>query len=292
MRLQRFLAAFLLLAGLHAVPHAARAAEGYDNCTGYVDTAPATITTQGVWCLRHDLSTNMASGDAITVGANNVTIDCNGFKIGGLDAGSTTQAQGIATRSPRQNITVRNCNVRGYQTGIALDGSGHLVEDNRLDKNLFAGIRVDGDHNMVRRNRVYDTGSDRNVNIVGISASADIVDNIVDGVFSTVDSIATHTIIGIDARGAGAQVERNRVGGLQPYAGDGRAFGIVADESYMTASGNSVAAMALATGGTGIVGQHDNVVTTVVTFCSGNTIANFATAVSDCSSAGGANFQL
>jgi hypothetical protein len=38
----------LAAAGLSASP-AARGAESYDNCTGFIDSVPATITTQGVW---------------------------------------------------------------------------------------------------------------------------------------------------------------------------------------------------------------------------------------------------
>src|SRR5690606_9034000 len=82
------LLAVLLLAGLLAIPSPARAAESYDSCAGYIDSLPATISQQGVWCLRKNLSTNISTGHAITIAANNVTIDCNDFKIGGLAAGN------------------------------------------------------------------------------------------------------------------------------------------------------------------------------------------------------------
>ena len=42
-------------------PREARA-ETYQTCAGFIDALPATITTQGVWCLRKDLGTAMASG--------------------------------------------------------------------------------------------------------------------------------------------------------------------------------------------------------------------------------------
>src|SRR5690606_14995164 len=77
--------AVLILAGLASVLPA-RAADDYDACAGFIDSVPATITSQGVWCLRKDLSTAIASGSAITIATNNVTIDCNGFKLGGLAA--------------------------------------------------------------------------------------------------------------------------------------------------------------------------------------------------------------
>ena len=37
----------------------------------------------------------LAGGAAITIATNNVTIDCNGFKLGGLSAGPSTFANGI-----------------------------------------------------------------------------------------------------------------------------------------------------------------------------------------------------
>ncbi len=83
-------AAGLLLGGLTLQP--AHAAESYDNCTGFIDSVPATITTQGTWCLRKNLATNITTGNAITIATNNVTIDCNDFKIGGLAAGSASRA--------------------------------------------------------------------------------------------------------------------------------------------------------------------------------------------------------
>src|SRR5688500_7900792 len=88
--------ALTFVAGLLALaPGASRAAESYDNCTGFIDSLPAVITKQGTWCMRKDLSTAIDTGNAITVATNNVTIDCNDFKIGGLAAGVDTLAHGI-----------------------------------------------------------------------------------------------------------------------------------------------------------------------------------------------------
>src|SRR5690606_11400981 len=56
----RPLAALILLAavaGLAFAPGNARA-ENHHTCEGFIDALPATISTQGVWCLRKDLATN------------------------------------------------------------------------------------------------------------------------------------------------------------------------------------------------------------------------------------------
>src|SRR6185369_2787721 len=84
----------VMLGLLLGTPRAASAAESYDNCTGFITTLPAVITTQGTWCLKQDLATAITSGNAITINTGNVTIDCNDFKLGGMSAGLATQAIG------------------------------------------------------------------------------------------------------------------------------------------------------------------------------------------------------
>src|SRR5690554_5554987 len=81
------------------------------ECT-VIDSIPAVISSQGVYCLKKHVSGALASGAAISVNTNNVTIDCNEFKIGNLAAGPATQATGISA-SGRNNVTVRNCGIRG-----------------------------------------------------------------------------------------------------------------------------------------------------------------------------------
>jgi hypothetical protein len=279
--------ALFLQAGLLSMPHAARAAQSYDNCNNFIDSLPATISTQGVWCLRHDLATNIASGNAITIATNNVTIDCNDFKIGGLAAGTTSTASGIYAYN-RQNAAIRHCNIRGFYNGINLagnDGAGHLIEDNRLDNNLYIGISVTGEHNRVRRNAIFDTGGYANSayptagsTAYGISASASITNNTIDGVFTTV---TTNTVWGIQAMSDGAQVIGNMVDGLL-LNGGGVARGISATTSSATISGNIVTARFASTNGYGIAGW-----TTTKSFCSDNSISQFTTAMSNCADDGG-----
>jgi hypothetical protein len=166
----------MLLAAPFAVAHAGPA---LDNCTGFVTTLPATLTTQGTWCLAADLSAGVTSGAAITIAASNITLDCNDFKVGGLAGGLSTQAAGVLALG-RANVTVRNCSIRGFQYGVRLEGSGHVVEDNRLDHNTSVGIRVFGDGSIVRRNRVLDTGGSTVGTIaagISTSGSVDVVDN-------------------------------------------------------------------------------------------------------------------
>src|SRR5262245_46944859 len=105
------------------------------NCTP-ITSLPAVITVQGVYCLTGDLSTAIAAGAAIDIQTNNVVLDLNAFKLGGLAAGPSTQAAGIRAVN-RQNITIKNGTIRGFVQGILLDDSGgskgHIVEDIRAD---------------------------------------------------------------------------------------------------------------------------------------------------------------
>jgi len=283
------IAAALLLASPFFVPHPARAAQSYDNCTGYIDSLPATISTGGTWCLRKDLATNIASGSAINIASNDVTVDCNDFKIGGLAAGTGSATIGILSITnmyapPWRNTTIRHCSIRGFETGIAFYyAEGALIEDNRLDGNLYTGIEVHGSHNRIRRNAVFDTGGKAGVkSAMGILAYADITDNIVDGLFTDGD---TFTLYGIDARGAGSEVSRNRVGGFAPKAAPNvtaRIYGIhVSFAPNVAIAGNRISAptMIAATDGFGILGNSG--------FCSGNTVANFAYPVASCADDGG-----
>lgn len=210
-----FMSAGMLLA--HAP---ARAAESYDNCSGFISSLPATINTQGTWCLDRNLNTGMVSGAAITVNTNNVTIDCNHFKLGGLPAGPGTETYGIRADN-RVNVSVRNCSIRGFFGGIFLFGDssgGHLVEDNSLDSNTWVGIFVVGDGSVVQRNQVRDTGGCTICNVAyGISTqlNVDVLDNIVEGVLPnpSVQGNAQPTGIHTSENSSG-RIHRNSVRGL------------------------------------------------------------------------------
>jgi parallel beta-helix repeat protein len=229
---------FLIITLSLAAPRTANAAEGYDNCTGFITSLPAVISTQGTWCLKQDVNTAISTGKAITIATNNVTLDCNDFKVGGLAAGITTQTFGIYAVD-RSNVTVRHCNIRGFRHGIAISSSdpfsspgGHTIEDNRLDGNTAVGILVTGDGSTIRRNRVNDTGqTTTGATAYGIVAqySVDVLDNTVSGVAAR--SSSNGSAIGINTLTSdGGSINGNRVRGLLKD-GTGIDEGIVSDSS-------------------------------------------------------------
>jgi len=276
----------LLLAFAGLSPSApARAAESYDNCTGTIDHLPASITTQGVWCLKGDLSTAMNSGFAISVLANNVTIDCNGFKIGGLAAGPVTDAVGIYSND-QQNVVVRNCNLRGFAVGVSLGGylaAGNVVEDSRFDNNLLQAISVWGPGSVARHNVAMDSGGGTSaygvhVFVIGGAEGASLIDNTISGAASTPGS--NGNVRGIQSNGGtegengGATISGNRISGL------------VAD-----GTGTVVAIARGGKNGAAIVGNHlfsnghGSGITCGYTdqdSVSGNVILGFATAIVAC----------
>jgi len=172
------------------------------NCTA-ITSLPAVITAQGVYCFTGNLSTSMTSGNAITINANNVTLDLNGYKLGGLGAGDSTETVGIYA-SQRKNITIKNGIIRGFQVGIGLDdsspytnSSGHVVKEILADQNTRAGIEVAGVGNTVSENTVVDTGGTTFAldvgGIVVFGSGAKVTDNAV----STTTATSTNQSAGI-----------------------------------------------------------------------------------------------
>ncbi len=185
------------------------------DCTEIV-SVPVTITVPGHYCLKRDLGTGMSSGQAIRIEANYVTIDLNGFKLGGLAAGPSTQATGIYAYG-YGNITIRNGTVRGFRTNIAIvstgDGSsttGHIVENIRSENARSVGMDVGGWRVLVRDNFIVNTLNPAENTVIGLriadSRGSVVSGNVVTGV------LAETGAIGIYLSGAnGVLVEGNRV---------------------------------------------------------------------------------
>jgi len=278
----RALVAFLLLILLAcATPRRAAAAEGYDGCSGFITSLPAVIAAEGTWCLKQDLATAITSGYAIRINSNNVTIDCNGFKVGGLTAGPDTAADGIVAFN-QSHVTVRNCSVRGFNTGIWLNASSatsagdHLVENNRIDGNTHYGLNISGDGSIVRRNLVTNSGGTANCcQVVGIYVgySVYVLDNTIAGVVST-PSYARGIEAGLDS----ASISGNRISGI---TGAGAPSAIVASSSdHLTIRDNHL----LGDGSTGTYGIYCSDSSPIA---KDNEVNGFASGISYCTDAGG-----
>ena len=181
------------------------------NCVP-ITVVPVTITIQGIYCFTQHLNTSIPTGAAIEIQTNNVILDLNGFKLGGLAAGLGTQAFGIFADN-RANITIKNGTVRGFYEGIRLNDSsgaslGHVVENIRADQNTRVGIEVNGRGNLIRNNQVVATGgSTLTPQALGILASGTGTRVLNNDVIDTVASQAT----GIYLIASNALVANNRI---------------------------------------------------------------------------------
>ena len=241
-RIQHAIVLCALLGMGYALPAAAETTE----CTN-ITSIPTTITTQGVYCLKQHVSGSLASGAAITVNTNNVTIDCNEFKVGNLAAGLGTSAVGISA-SGRNNVTVRNCGIRGFRTGVGLTDGLYQVLSNRFDHNTQTAVLVSGDGSVVRGNNVIDTGGSTVMGVnefhgVLTEGDVDVADNLISGVVATIGG--TRTVYGIRGSDMDSSfIRSNRVNNLAPSGLLGNRRGIF----ILSGTNNSVVGNTLVMG--------------------------------------------
>jgi hypothetical protein len=159
-----------------------------------IASVPTTISQPGLYCLKRDLSYGRISGAAVTVEANNVTVDLNGFRLGGAAAGTATFAAGIYA-TDRRNITIRNGTIRAFRNNVVLTGegdgsssSGHIIENLRIEGARRIGINVSGWRSIIRDNVVIgtvDVGTDAAFGILlNVGNGSTITGNMVSGVTS------------------------------------------------------------------------------------------------------------
>ncbi|MFB6181197.1 MAG: nitrous oxide reductase family maturation protein NosD [Candidatus Nanohalobium sp.] len=101
--------------------------------------------------LREDL---LCTEEGLTVTESNVTLNCHGNRIKGLDSYRTgLKALNVG------NITVKNCRVSGFNTGIKLENvNKSLLVNNSVKDSRGAGIRLESSY----RNRLVSNTANRN----------------------------------------------------------------------------------------------------------------------------------
>jgi parallel beta-helix repeat protein len=81
-------------------------------------------------------SIDACRGQGLEINSNDVTLNCQGHRI----TGATNRSSGIVAEDV-DNVTVRNCNVSNYYSGIQLDNvSNPILVDNAANSNYAAGI--------------------------------------------------------------------------------------------------------------------------------------------------------
>ena len=119
---------------------------------------PTTITQSGHYIITRNIS--VTSGDAITIQANEVTLDLNGKTI----ASSSTSGYLIAIANGYSNITIRNGFLAGGSEGVHYSNSStrtRLYLENLAIRNSASyGMEIFGaEHVDVISCRIYSSGS-------------------------------------------------------------------------------------------------------------------------------------
>jgi parallel beta-helix repeat protein len=88
---------------------------------------------------------------SILIDADNVTLDCAGFRVVGLGSDPRV-ANGIVV-AYQTGVTIRNCRVEGFHFGILLNSVGlSRVLDNTLTANTTGMFLADADGSLIARN--------------------------------------------------------------------------------------------------------------------------------------------
>jgi parallel beta-helix repeat protein len=234
-----------LLAATIVVP-AAGATWGSSPACGDVVTTDVTLTKSLKDC---------ASG--LVVGADNVTIDLNGFAIKGLANGTGT---GIDV-TDRTGVTVKNGNISDFADGVRLFNTSNSTVERLVIRRTLTGIRLartdnGTDSNEILDNKVRDSGD----GIVAFgAASSRIAGNTLADLTGT--GILCRDTFTSDAEIVGNRSVRNDIGIRLLFCG-ASVVGNIASENVTAgifrtrSNGSTLANVANRNGGFGI--QHDD----------------------------------
>jgi len=98
-----------------------------------ISALPYNITMQGSYYLTANLTAN-GSGEGITISADNVTLDLDGFALIG---GGSGQVAGIMVAGTHKNIHIKNGTVRGWTNGgvNAASAVNSVIQSLRVSNN-------------------------------------------------------------------------------------------------------------------------------------------------------------
>jgi parallel beta-helix repeat protein len=125
-------------------------------------------SSSGTYLVTQNLTNT--SGNCISiVGATNVTLDCQGYRLTGTGSGN-----GIWVDYTSVAVVIRNCDIYSFENGMYYTGHGGVVEYNKLVDNT-RGIRLShGVDNDIR----WNTGNDNSLGMyIDLSNNNDIYEN-------------------------------------------------------------------------------------------------------------------
>lgn len=129
-----------------------------------IESLPYTISASGSYKLGANLTTTATSGAAITVSADDVTIDLDGRWLSNAGAGLSSTCVGILAAN-RQNVTVKNGGITKFYKGISAtdssslksDYGSHWLRDLMIRDCLYMGVELQGSGNRVENSQISGT---------------------------------------------------------------------------------------------------------------------------------------
>lgn len=144
---------------------------------------PATISAAGKYCLADDVTVDSPGIKAITINANDVTLDCDGHTLKNLATSNNGTSVGVYLFA-QNNVVIRNCRIIGgfahgihaNQDNTSFNQNYYIdIKDNYVAGPYHHGIWVYGSAVEVTGNRVYDIGGQLNRDGIGIRVGASSV---------------------------------------------------------------------------------------------------------------------
>ena len=105
-----------------------------------ISSVPFTISAPGSFYLTRNLT--VASGDAISITADDVTLDLNGFTISSTASPASGSGVSLPGSPPRRNLTIRNGHIRGTTTFAAGSFTGGGFQNGVNSASFDASVRV------------------------------------------------------------------------------------------------------------------------------------------------------
>ena len=168
-----------------------------------ISSAPYTISVSGSYYLTGNLT--VSTGDAITIAANNVTLDLNGFSITSTRATAATD-KAILLNGTRKNIAISNGHIESGVTNIGGSYSGSGFGYGIYYSGSTSNVRVrDVSVAGVLYHGIYiNTGSSTIVAscTVGVAGSFGIVaDSVSDSAANDCGNYAIYAITALNCKG-------------------------------------------------------------------------------------------
>ena len=115
-----------------------------------IDQLPFVITTEGTYCAVNDLTFFKPGPIGISIEADNVTVDLNGYAMRTSPNVASTAFESL----PVSNVIIRNGRIDGFADGILLTGNSlsihHLVINDAADGIVIQGNDVTIDDVVLR----------------------------------------------------------------------------------------------------------------------------------------------